>query len=57
MKIVSHKINNKEIAEIVSTEVILNSAEDGKDLLGNIYYQGFDKVILYEYTFIRKFKF
>ncbi|SFM99822.1 protein of unknown function [Chryseobacterium oleae] len=48
MKIKSHDINSIKIAEVVSDEVIIKSAQDGLDLLGDIYYQGFDKVIVYE---------
>ncbi len=48
MKIIDHSILSVKIAEIISDEMIIGSAEDGLDLLGNIYYQGFDKVIMYE---------
>lgn len=48
MEIIAHPIKDLKIAEIISDIVIINSAEDGLDLLGNIYYQGFDKVIMYE---------
>jgi len=39
---------NENIAEIVADKLIINNVEDGIDLIGNIYYQGFDKVIIYE---------
>ena len=48
MKIESHTINNTNIAQILSEEIIISSAEDGLDLLGNLYYQGFDKIIIHE---------
>ncbi len=48
MVIKSHEINNIRIAEVISDEVIIQSAQDGLDLMGNIYYQGFDKIVLYE---------
>jgi len=48
MTVVSHRINEKQFAEIITDEVLINSAEAGLDLLGNIYYQGFDGIILYE---------
>lgn len=48
MKIIDHSIRSVEIAEIISDEMIISSAEDGLDLLGDLYYQGFDKVIIYE---------
>lgn len=48
MEIISHDINIVKIAEITSDKIILQSVQDGLDLLGNMYYQGFDKVIIYE---------
>lgn len=39
---------NDSIAEIRADEVVINNVQDGVDLIGNIYYQGFDKVIVYE---------
>lgn len=48
MKIKAHIINNTKIAEIVDDNIILSTVQDGLDLLGNMYYQGFDKTIIYE---------
>ncbi|KQC02193.1 DUF4180 domain-containing protein [Pedobacter sp. Hv1] len=48
MQIQSHHINNIEIAEIISDKIIIENAEDALDLLGNIYYQGFDRMIVHE---------
>lgn len=48
MKIKTHNINDKKIAEIITDEVILRTTEDGINLLGNLYYQGFDKIIIHE---------
>lgn len=48
MKTKTHEINNMKIAEISSEQNIINNVEDGVDLLGNIYYQGFDKIIIYQ---------
>ncbi|MGN7757198.1 DUF4180 domain-containing protein [Chryseobacterium sp. 22532] len=48
MEIIAHSVNEIKIAEIVSADIIIRSAQDGLDLLGNIYYQGFDKLIIYE---------
>lgn len=48
MEIQSHNINTMKIAEIISDEIIIQSPQDGLDLMGNVYYQGFDKVILHE---------
>jgi hypothetical protein len=48
MFIKSHEINTIKIAEIISDDIIIQTAQDGLDLMGDIYYQGFDKVILHE---------
>ena len=55
MKIVEHQVNNSTIAEISSEDIIIHSSEDALDLLGNVYYQGFDKVILFEKNIIPDF--
>jgi len=48
MEIKSHNINDTKIAEIISDKIVINSADDSLDLLGNIYYQGFEKLIIHE---------
>ena len=48
MKIQVLDINDKKVAEIVSDEPILRSIDDGLDLLGNLYYQGIEQVVMYE---------
>lgn len=48
MHIEPHTINNIQIAEIISDNPVIQTAEDGLDLLGNAYYQGFDRIIVYE---------
>lgn len=48
MKIETHNINDSKIAGVISEGYIINKIEDGLDLLGNLYYQGFDKIVLYE---------
>ncbi len=47
MKLKNHKINGAEIAEITADKPVFETVADGTDLLGNLYYQGFDKVILH----------
>lgn len=44
-------IEDTGIVEIVANHVVINNAEDGIDLIGNVYYQGFDKVILHKENF------
>ncbi|HEY1038065.1 MAG TPA: DUF4180 domain-containing protein [Bacteroidia bacterium] len=48
-------INNSSIAEIISEDIILNSPEEGLELLGNTYYQGFDKLIIYQKNITAEF--
>lgn len=48
MEIKTDQTNNLTIAEIISQNIIITTVEDGTDLVGNLYYQGFDKVVLYE---------
>lgn len=48
MNIITHNINQTKIAEIISAEIIIRSPHDGLDLLGNLYYQDFDKIILHQ---------
>lgn len=55
MEIIKHEIDNFQIAEVVSDKIIINTSADGLDLLGNLYYQGFDRVIIYEKNIITDF--
>lgn len=48
MQIKTHNIYNSQIAEIISDEILIQTAQDGLDLLGNIYYDGFEKLILHQ---------
>ena len=46
MKFKTHKINDINIAELESEETAIQHAEDGLDILGDAYYQGFDRIII-----------
>lgn len=49
MKIETININDHKIAEVISEDnIIINTTSDGLNLLGNLYYQGFDKIIIHE---------
>lgn len=48
MNIVSHLILGHKIAEVISDKVYLQNSNDGLELLSNLYYQGFDKILIYE---------
>lgn len=50
MKIESHLINDTKVAEIISDKVIMRTIEDGLELIGNLYYQGYDKIIIYDHN-------
>jgi len=47
MEIKEHIIGNIKIAEVISDGIIIKNAEDGLGLLGNLYYQDFEKIIIH----------
>lgn len=55
MNIKTHHIGNILIAEVISTKIVINNIEDGLELVGNIYFQGFDAVILNEINIVTNF--
>jgi hypothetical protein len=55
MEIKEHIQNDKRVAEVISNEIIIQSTEDGLELMGNMYYQGFDKIIVYKKNITPKF--
>lgn len=48
MKIEIHNINGIKIAEILSEEILIKTTQDGLDILGDLYYQGFEKIIIHK---------
>ncbi len=48
MNIQEHTLNTLKIAEIIADDIIIQNAEDALDLMGNAYYQGFDKIIIHQ---------
>ena len=48
MKIETHFTDEIKVAEIISDEIILKTLDDGLELIGNLYYQGYDKIIIYD---------
>ncbi len=46
MNIKEHIINNTKIAELITDDIIIKKKDDGIDLMGNLYYQVFDKIII-----------
>ncbi|WP_348647067.1 DUF4180 domain-containing protein [Arenibacter sp. F26102] len=48
MEIKEHLVSDIKIAEVISNEIIIVNTETALDILGNLYYQGFDKIIIHE---------
>ena len=55
MEIVTHIADNKKIAEIIAENIVLSTVDEALDLIGNVYYQGFDKIIIHEKNIIPTF--
>lgn len=47
MEFTIHELNTIRIAELTGNSLVIQTAQDGLDLLGNAYYQGMDKVIIH----------
>jgi len=48
MEIKTHQVNNNLIAEVISEEIVIKTPADGLQLLVDLYYQDFDKIIIHE---------
>ncbi|GCC53260.1 DUF4180 domain-containing protein [Chryseotalea sanaruensis] len=48
MKIETHNLKDSKVAEIISANLVINNTDDGLSLLGNLYYEGFDSIIIHE---------
>ena len=55
MIIITHHIHHKKIAEIGDNLIILRNEDDGIQLVGEIYYAGYDALIMYEHQFTPDF--
>lgn len=55
MQIKYHEINNSQIAEIISDDILIENEQDGLDLMGSIYYQGFETIILHKKNLTTEF--
>lgn len=55
MKIITHLSENIKIAEIFSEELVINNVEDGLNLMGDLYYQGFDRIIIHKKNILPEF--
>lgn len=48
MKIKEHVRQDKKIAELISDKTLISNAQDGLEILGNVYYQGYDNLIIHQ---------
>ncbi|WP_342331222.1 DUF4180 domain-containing protein [Pedobacter sp. FW305-3-2-15-E-R2A2] len=48
MNIVTHEKGVIKVAELISDQILIGNVEDGLQLMGDLYYQGYDKIIIYE---------
>lgn len=48
MIVKTHHTGNTKTAEVISEEILVSNPEDGLQLMADLYYQEFDKIILYE---------
>jgi hypothetical protein len=55
MTIIPHQHNDIQIAEIISEQLLIQRIEDGLDLLGTVYYSGYDRMVLYQTNIIADF--
>jgi len=45
-KVEFNNIGDTGIKEIIADRIVINNLEDGIDLIGNVYYQGYEKLII-----------
>lgn len=55
MQIKIHFINDKQVAEIISDNILLKTTQDGLDLLGNLYYEDIDAIVIHEKNIVPDF--
>jgi hypothetical protein len=55
MIIETHHTGGIKIAEVISEEILVSNPEEGLQLMVDLYYQEFDKIILYERNIIPDF--
>ncbi len=50
MIIQTHQSSDTKIAEVLSEEIVIATIEDALNLMADLYYQGYDAIILHETT-------
>ena len=48
MNIEVHLVDNRKIAELRASSTVVHNTEDALNLMGDLYYQGYDGLILHE---------
>jgi hypothetical protein len=48
MKIISHQTEHIKSAEVISNDMLIATIEDGANLMVDLYYQGFDRIIIHQ---------
>ncbi len=46
MKILEHQKHGVKIAEVIADGIIISTADEGSQLLADLYYQGFDIIVI-----------
>lgn len=55
MEIKIHLTPSTKIAEVISSEILVNSVDEGFQIMIDLYYQDFDKIIMQEHHFTTEF--
>lgn len=48
-------INNQQVAEVIAEQIVIYTPEDGLNVLGDLYYQNVDKIVLQLHHFAPTF--
>ncbi|WP_157603457.1 DUF4180 domain-containing protein [Spirosoma telluris] len=43
-----HQLNDLQIAGVISPDMVIKTTDDGLSLLADLYYQGFDSIIIHQ---------
>ena len=50
-----HEIASVKIAEVMTDEILVNTSDDALQLLGDLYYSGFDVIVLHQQNIVPDF--
>lgn len=54
-EILKHPVDDHYIAELINDECVINGLQDSLDLIGNVYYDGVDRLIVHQHQIIPDF--